>query len=55
MYLYNGERTGKRGRPKLFDGKINFKELDPDKVTEVDLFHDDGDFYTTIAYSKSLK
>ena len=55
MYLYNGERTGKRGRPKLFDGRINFKELDPDKVTKVDLSPVEGDFYTTIAFSKSLK
>jgi hypothetical protein len=55
LYLYNGERTGKRGRPKLYDGKINFKELDPDKVTKVDLSPDEGDFYTAIAYSKSLR
>ena len=55
MYLYNGERTGKKGRPKTYDGKINFRELDSDKVTRVDLFPDEGDFFTTIAYSKFLK
>ena len=55
MYLYNSERTGKKGRPKTYDGKINFREQDSDKVTKVDLFPDEDDFYTTIAYSKSLK
>ena len=55
MYLYNGERTGKRGRPKLYDGKIDSKNLDPDKVTKVNLYPDEGDFYTAVAYSKSLK
>ena len=55
MYLHSGERTGRRGRPKLYDGKINFKELDLEKVTKVDLFPDEGDFHTAIAYSKSLK
>lgn len=55
MYLYAGGRTGRKGRPRIYDGKINFKELDPDKATKVDLFPDEGDFYTAIAYSKSLK
>ena len=27
-YLYEGERTGKRGRPKMIDGKIDLKKLD---------------------------
>jgi hypothetical protein len=26
-YLYHGETTGKRGAPKKFDGKVNFKNL----------------------------
>ena len=55
MYLYTGERTGKRGRPKEYDGKIDFKNLDMGKVKKVDIFPEDGDFYTTIAYSRSLK
>ena len=54
-YLYQGGRIGKKGRPKLYDGKINFKDLDPDKVSKVNLSPDEGDFFTTIAYSKSLK
>ena len=27
-YLYTGPRTGKRGRPKLIDGKIDYEKLD---------------------------
>jgi len=27
-YLYKGEPTGKQGRPKKYDGKVKFKELD---------------------------
>ncbi len=34
LYLYNGERTGKKGRPKTYDGKINFRELDSE-VTRI--------------------
>ena len=55
MYLYTGGRTGKKGRPKEYDGKIDFKNLDPGKVKKVNIFPDEGDFYTIIAYSKSLK
>ena len=55
MYLYTGGRTGKKGRPKEYDGKIDFKNLDMEKVKKVNIFPDEGAFYTTIAYSKSLK
>jgi Transposase DDE domain len=27
-YLYEGERTGKRGAPKKYEGKVNFEDLD---------------------------
>ena len=55
MYLYTGGRTGKKGRPKEYDGKIDFKNLDMEKVKKVNISPDEGAFYTTIAYSKSLK
>lgn len=55
MYLYTGGHTGKKGRPKEYDGKIDFKNLDMEKVKKVNIFPDEGAFYTTIAYSKSLK
>ena len=45
--------TGKRGRPKLYDGKIDMANLDKSIVQKIAI--DKGDLYTLIAYSKSLK
>lgn len=55
MYLYRGRQTGKRGRPKLFDGKVNLDELDPKVFFEVGKNFDDGKYYCGIVYSKALK
>src|SRR5690625_364390 len=35
MYLYTGEQSKGRGRPKKYDGKIDMKNLDEDKMTKV--------------------
>ena len=53
-YLYTGETTGKRGRPKQYAGKIDPKNLDKDifelvQVTEDSLVH------TAVVYSVSLE
>jgi len=45
--------TGKRGRPKLYDGKINMANLDKSRAEKIDI--DNGELYTLAAYSKSLK
>ena len=45
--------TGKKGRPKLYDGKIDIANLDTTRVQKINI--DNGDLYTLIAYSKSLK
>jgi hypothetical protein len=45
--------TGKKGRPKLYDGKIDMANLDTTRVQKINI--DNGDLYTLIAYSKSLK
>lgn len=48
--------TGKKGRPKLYDSKIDFTNLDLNRFEKINLLHvDKGNLYTTIAYSKSLK
>lgn len=54
LYLYKGKSTGKRGRPKKYDGKINLKKIDK-KYFE--LIHEDEEstIYTAIVYSKGLK
>jgi len=45
--------TGKKGRPKLYDGKIDLANLDTTRVQKINI--DNGDLYTLVAYSKSLK
>ena len=54
-YLYEGERTGKRGRPKMIDGKIDLKELDMSRMIPIFVDGLPGIAYTLIAYSKALK
>ena len=49
--LENG--TGKRGRPKLYDGKIDFEYLDITRCTEYKV--NKGKLYGLKAYSKALK
>ena len=45
--------TGKTGRPKLYDGKIDMINQDTTIVQKINI--DNGDLYTLVAYSKSLK
>lgn len=47
------KRSGKRGRPKLSDGKINFENLDTTRCTEYKVSK--GRLYGLKAYSKSLR
>lgn len=53
-YLYQGERTGQRGRPKIYDGKVNTKQID----SEYFLLEQDNTekrLYSAIVYAKGLK
>ena len=54
-YIYQGERTGKPGRPRTKDGKIDFKKLDMSRMTPVVVDGLPGKAYTLLAYSKALK
>ena len=36
-YLYEYERTGKRGKPKTIDGKIDYKELDKNRIKPLNI------------------
>lgn len=55
MYLYNGGKTGRKGRPRKFDGKVDAKNPDMDKLKRVDIFKGEGAFFTAVVYSCSLK
>ena len=54
-YVYNGPRTGKRGRPKTKDGKIDMNKLDLTRMEKMEMKKAEGKAYTLIAYSKALK
>ena len=54
FYLYQGERTGKPGRPKTLDGKIDFDNLDLGRMKPVDIGCRDERAYELVARSKAL-
>ena len=53
FYPTQEKPTGKRGRPKLYDGKIDMANLDKSRVQKIEI--DNGELYTLLAYSKSLR
>jgi hypothetical protein len=53
-YLYNGPLTGKRGAPKKFDGKIDFKNLSMDHI-KLDYQDPEMKVYGGIVYSVAFK
>jgi len=52
-YLHEGERTGKRGRPKEFDGKVDPDNLDMSRVEEVPV--EEGKAYSLLVNAKAMK
>lgn len=53
-YLHQGGHTGKRGRPKKYDGKVNNSDINMNYFSLV-LQDEDATVSTAIVYSKSLK
>jgi Transposase DDE domain len=53
-YAYSGKKTGKRGRPTKYAGKVNLKNLNFDYFTLFDQTHR-YKAYEAILFSKSLK
>ena len=54
-YIYEGPRTGKRGRPKTKDGKIDFSNPDKNRMTRLDIAPEEGEAFELVAWCKSLK
>lgn len=53
-YIYKGQPTGLRGRPKELDGKIRMTQIDKRKIKHC--YQDENvNIYEGIVYSKSLK
>lgn len=53
-YIYKGESTGLRGRPKTLDGKIKMQQIDKRRI-KCCYEDDETKIYEGIVYSKSLK
>jgi hypothetical protein len=54
MYVYKGKQKGGRGRPKLYDGKINIAAIDKRKI-KCCYRDSDKEVYTAIVYCVQLK
>ena len=56
-YIYTGPRTGKRGAPKKYDGRIDPANPDLSRMERVDGLcgGDEGEYYTLVANVKCLK
>lgn len=55
LYLYQGKKTGNKGRPKTFDGKIDVSNLDDIRMEKLDIYEEEGRLYTLITHSNALK
>ncbi len=53
-YKYDGQPTGKRGRPKQFDGNVDIKNPDT-RYFSLDLATQEIKIYSAVVYSKAFK
>ncbi len=54
MYLFKGKPTGKKGRPRKYDGKVNLKEIDKNYF-KLEFEYENSKIYSAVVYSKGLK
>lgn len=54
LYLVSGQPTGKRGRPKLYDGKIEIKHLEEGRFEITNLEKGKGRVLSAVVHSRSL-
>lgn len=52
-YLYEGERTGRRGHPKEYDGMVDIKDLDLNRMEKVEV--EDGEAYSLLVNAQAMK
>lgn len=55
FYLYEGEHTGKRGRPKKYDGRLDFDNPDLSRMKPLDIDQSEGKAYEIVVWSKALE
>lgn len=54
QYKYKGKPTGKRGRPKTFDGRVNINKPDM-SIFVLEKTESDLQYYSAVVYSKAFK
>jgi hypothetical protein len=54
MYKYTGERTGKKGAPKKYDGLVDAYNFNPNRFS-LDLSNEEITIYSLVVYSKAFK
>lgn len=53
-YVFDGKQKSGRGRPRKYEGKIDFKKIDKSKLKKVSIEKNE-EIYSGIVFSKSLK
>ena len=54
MYKFTGDRTGKKGAPKKFDGLVDAYNFNPDRFS-LDFSNEEITIYSLVVYSKACK
>jgi hypothetical protein len=54
MYKYHGQKTGKKGRPKEFNGKVDVKNIDANYFS-LELCTGEIKIYSAVVYSRAFK
>ncbi|MCK5906783.1 MAG: transposase [Flavobacteriales bacterium] len=54
MYLFKGKPTGKKGRPRIYNGKVNLNDIDKNYF-KLEFEHEDSNIYSAVVYSRGLK
>jgi len=54
MYKFTGDRTGKKGAPKKFDGLVDAYNFNPDRFS-LDFSNEEITIYSLVVYSKAFK
>jgi len=52
-YLHEGEKTGRRGRPKEFDGRVDINNLETDRMEEFAV--EEGKAYSLLVNAKAMR
>lgn len=55
LYVYEGKRTGRRGRPKKYDGKVDYTDLSRFTKQVIEINSQQIELYGQVVWSMSLK